>query len=442
MNKDLPIVAIIGRPNVGKSSLFNRLIGEPRAIVAKEAGTTRDRVEGIMHHGNRQAWLVDTAGVLTVAEQSGEAVNLHSDIQAQVDEVKELAATVVVVIDGSGPVTLLDQQVAKSALKTGKPVLLAVNKIDKRGAKVADEVKKLGIKIIVPTSAEHKQGIEDLTTAIFKATPKGFIKAETHPTLALVGRPNVGKSSLFNALSGEAKAIVSDIAGTTRDLNQTTVGSGKNTLNLIDTGGIRRPGQRFGIEHFSYLRTLWAINQADVVGVVMDATEPAVNLDQRITGAVKEAGKGLFIIVNKWDLIEDPETTQVALELILKRELAFVPWAPVVLTSAVGKRNLKKLTEMTQMILANRKTSLKTTELNEILQTAIAHHPPAGLKGRQPKLKYVTQTGTEPPEFTFFGHNLGYLHWSYKRYLESQLRHHSDFTGTPITLRFKVEEKG
>lgn len=442
METQLPIVAIIGRPNVGKSSLFNRLIGQPKAIVAREAGTTRDRVEGILQWQNRHAWLVDTAGVMTIGQRPEAEASLHADVQGQIDQAKAIAATIVVVIDAGVPVSQLDKDVAKSALKTGHPVILAVNKLDQSKGNIPDEVKKLGIKTIVGTSAAHRQGIDELADAIFAAIPKAHSKSiETPPTLAIVGRPNVGKSSLFNALSGEAKALVSDIAGTTRDLNQATIKTKHGDLQILDTGGIRRPGKRLGLEHFSYLRTLWAINQADVAALVMDATEPSVALEQTIAGAVRESGKGLILLINKWDLIEDPEGTQLYIENLLKRDFAFVPWAPVVLTSAASKRNLQKITELTAMILKNRRLEVKTSQLNEFLQKAMAHHPPAGLKGRQPKIKYVTQTGTNPPQFSFFGHNLSFLHWSYKRYLESQLRDTLELTGTPIKFRFKDDKE-
>lgn len=428
---ELPIIAIVGRPNVGKSSLFNRLVGQRQAIVYDVPGTTRDSVQNIIRYGTKSAWLVDTAGIDKAQDR------LESSIQDQVQEAIDYADVIILSVDAAQPLTQHDQVMAKQLLKSKKPIILSVNKIDKNRNVIPKEIIKLGVKDVIGTSAIHGEGAEELLEVVFKNLPKVKSKPSAENTIALVGRPNVGKSSLFNNLAGKKQAVVSEIAGTTRDVNRTTATYDDVTYQILDTAGLRRKSQAKDIERISWLRTIAAINAADVVVLVIDATEPSVAADQRIGGFIKDAQKGLIIAINKWDLVKEEPDMQQQLELRLQHDFGFAWWAPMVLTSATGNHNVKKLMGVSAQIIARRQTKFKTSELNNVLQMAMAKHPPAGLKNRHPKLNYVTQTDVNPPEITLFGRHLEFLHWSYKRYLENNLRDHYDLIGTPINFVFK-----
>lgn len=436
----LPYVAIVGQTNVGKSSLFNRLYGSQEAIVAREAGTTRDNVvRKITTASDTSFWLVDTAG-LKPAEDEFEA-----SIQDQIAEATELADVILVVVDGTLYPSDEDRRVAKTALKSKKPVLLVVNKTDLKGSLPPNEFRRLGIKDILLTSAEHNRGVDKLTQIILKNLPAIHDDETDNETLkiALIGRPNVGKSSLFNTLAGKQQAIVANIAGTTRDVNRVSVKYHGQTVELLDTAGVRRNGkQEQGIEKFSVLRTLAAIEEADICLLLMDVNELNAHLDQKLAGLIKEAGKGLVLVVTKWDIAEEKDAyTRDDLAPRITHEFAFVPWAPLIFTSSVTGQNVTKLFDLARDIQTRRQQLIKTVELNKILQTCVAKHPPAGLKNTFPKLRYMVQTDTNPPWFVIFGGNLKLLHWSYKRYLERQLREAYDFTGTPIMFSFRQEKK-
>lgn len=435
----LPYVAIVGQTNVGKSSLFNRLYGSQEAIVAREAGTTRDNVVRKITHDTHTYWLVDTAG-LKPAEDEFEA-----SIQEQIEEATELADLILVVVDSTLYPSDSDRRIAKTALKSKKPVILVTNKNDLKGALPVDEFKRLGIKDIIQVSAEHARGIAKLTqhiTANLPNIPDTEVENDSLK-IALIGRPNVGKSSLFNTLAGKQQAIVANIAGTTRDVNRVGVKYKGLDIELLDTAGVRRSGkQEQGIEKFSVLRTLAAIDEADVCLLLMDVNELNTQLDQKLAGLIKEAGKGLVLVVSKWDIAEDRDAyTRDDLAPRISHEFAFVPWAPLIFTSAVTGQNVTKLFELASDIKKRREQHFKTTELNKILQECVSKHPPAGLKNTFPKLRYMVQTDVSPPWFVIFGGNLKLLHWSYKRYLETQLRRHYDLTGTPIMFSFRQEKR-
>ncbi len=468
----IPYVAIVGQTNVGKSSLFNRLYGSQEAIVAREAGTTRDNVirkitvdfekesrstsrttsfrgRGDVSEFTSETsggaspsssfWLVDTAG-LKAAEDDFEA-----SIQEQISEATELADVILVVVDGTLYPSDSDRRIAKTALKSKKPVFLIVNKTDLKGSLPVEEFKRLGIKDILLTSAEHNRGIEKLTHRILENLPTITDSDSSSDSLkiALIGRPNVGKSYLFNTLAGKQQAIVANIAGTTRDVNRVSVKYKGQAIELLDTAGIRRSGkQEVGIEKFSVLRTLAAIDESDVCLLLMDVNELNTQLDQKLAGLIKEAGKGLVLVVSKWDIAEERDAfTRDSLAPRITHEFAFVPWAPLIFTSAVTGQNVTKLFELASEIRQRREQQFRTTELNKILQTCVAKHPPAGLKNTFPKLRYIVQTDTSPPWFVIFGSNLKLLHWSYKRYLETQVRSHFDLIGTPIMFSFRQEDK-
>lgn len=438
MASKLPTVAIIGQANVGKSSLFNRFLRTQQAIVAREAGTTRDNVLGRVEYKNHSFWLVDTAGLKDPDDKFEES------IQEQIIEAADAADIILVVVDNSQYSSDQDRLVAKKALKSKKPVILLTNKADLKSSLPVDEFKRLGIKQIVRTSAEHNQGITDVLDEIVNLIPS---KSEYIPDdilrIALIGRPNVGKSYLFNTLAGKQQAIVANVAGTTRDVNRVSVRYGDRDIQLLDTAGIRKPGkQEVGIEKFSVLRSLAAIEESDVCLLLMDVNELNTGLDQRIAGIIDEAGKGMAIVVTKWDSVEGKNAyTRDELAPSIVRTFDFTPWAPLIFTSSVTGQNVTKLFDLALDIDARRKQQTKTRALNDLLQKSIQRHPPAGLKNTHPKLRYIVQTDTTPPWFVIYGSNLKYLHWSYKRYLDRQLRETYNYTGTPIKFSFRDEKQ-
>ena len=447
MASKLPTVAIIGQANVGKSSLFNRLVRARQAIVAEEAGTTRDNVvgkvsylrpESVDQEDASQFWLVDTAGLKNPED------DFEATIQEQIDEAVVAADAILVTVDSTLYPTDADRLVAKKALKSKKPVTLILNKCDLKGSLSSDEFKRLGIKDIIRTSAEHSQGISELLDHIGSIIP-GAVDTEEDDTIrvALIGRPNVGKSYLFNTLAGKQQAVVANIAGTTRDLNRITLRYDQQAIELIDTAGVRRQGkQETGIEKFSVLRTLQAIEEADVCFLLMDVNELNTQLDQRLAGIIDEAGKGIVLVVSKWDSVEGKDAyTRDALAPRISYNFNFIPWAPLIFTSSVTGQNVTKLFDLALDIYRRRRQETKTRRLNDMLQRAILSHPPAGLKNTHPKLRYIVQTDTAPPWFVIYGSNLKFVHWSYKRYLERSLREIYDYTGTPIKLSFRDEKQ-
>lgn len=438
MATKLPTVAIIGRANAGKSSLFNRMMRSQQAIVAREAGTTRDRVVGKAAYHGHEFWLVDTAG-LKPAEDEFEA-----SIQEQITDASDAADVILVVVDSTEYPSDEDRRVAKTALKSRKPVILIANKTDLRGSLPTSEFLRLGIKSIIRTSAEHNSGISDALDEICQHIPE---KSQAEPSdvlkIALIGRPNVGKSSLFNTLAGKQQAIVAGVAGTTRDVNRIRLRYQGQTIELLDTAGIRRQGkQEVGIEKFSVLRTLAAIEEADICFLLMDVNELNTALDQRLAGIIAEAGKGMAIVVSKWDAVEGKDAyTRDALAPQISAQFDFTPWAPLIFTSAVTGQNVTKLFDLALGIATHRQQKTTTRTLNDLLQRSVQKHPPAGLKNTHPKLRYIVQTDTNPPWFVIYGSNLKFVHWSYKRYLERRIRDTYDYTGTPIKLSFRDEKQ-
>ena len=438
MASKLPTVAIIGQANVGKSSLFNRLVRSQQAIVAREAGTTRDNVLGRVEYHKHSFWLVDTAG-LNDPDDDFEAL-----IQEQIEEAAVAADVILVVVDSSQYPSDSDRFVAKKALRSKKPVILLTNKSDLKNSLPIDEFKRLGVKQIIRTSAEHNQGMIEVLEAITELIPAAseYVPDEIL-RISLIGRPNVGKSFLFNTLAGKQQAIVANVAGTTRDINRIAVRYGDRDIELLDTAGMRKPGkQEVGIEKFSVLRTLQAIEESDVCLLVMDANQLNTQLDQRIAGIIDEAGKGMAIVISKWDSVEGKDAyTRDDIAPKIARTFDFTPWAPLIFTSSVTGQNVTKLFDLAIDIDDRRKQQTKTRVLNDLLQKCVHSHPPAGLKNTHPKLRYIVQTDTTPPWFVIFGSNLKFLHWSYKRYLERQLRETYNYTGTPIKFSFRDEKQ-
>lgn len=438
MASKLPTVAIIGRANAGKSSLFNRMAHSQQAIVAREAGTTRDNVTSKVTHGDHQFWLVDTAGLKDPSDE------FEAGIQEQISEAADAADVIIVTVDSTEYPGQDERDVAKKALRSKKPVILAVNKADLKGSLDENEFRRLGIKTLIRTSAEHNQGIHELLDTVVEEIPP-VVEEEPDDILriALIGRPNVGKSNLFNRLAGKQQAIVANVAGTTRDLNRTRVNYHQQTIELIDTAGVRRSGrQEVGIEKFSVLRTIQAIEESDICLLLMDVNELSTALDQKLAGMIDEAGKGLVLVVSKWDSVEGKDAfTRDALAPRIANNFDFVPWAPLIFTSSVTGQNVTKLYDLAIEIRDRRAQEPKTRQLNDMLQKATQAHPPAGLKNTHPRLRYMVHTDTSPPWFVIYGSNLKFVHWSYKRYLERLLREKFDYVGTPIKFSFRDEKQ-
>lgn len=455
--KTLPIVALIGQTNAGKSSLLNRIARKNIAIVAREEGTTRDNVVATI---DNSFILIDTAGLKDPSD------DFEASIQEQIEDAIETADIILVTLDSSKYPDYRDKEIAKKALKSKKPVLLVLNKSDLGEALRSEEFLSLGIKPSETfcTSATTGQGIKELKNVVLKLTseqrgvrslarrglareprgdgserraPESDVSSKTNLKIALIGRPNVGKSSLFNSLGKKQQAIVSSRQGTTRDINRVNVKFNGQDLEILDTAGLRKPGKReVGIEKFSAIRSLAAIEESDVCALLIDATEPHSKLDQSLAGQIVDAGKGIIIVLTKSDLIEDSEKIDEILN-DLERDYDFLPYAPVLITSSKTGKNVTKLFELACEIDQNRHQEIKTSELNKILNDAIASHIPAGLKNTKPKPKYMVQTDTCPPWFVVYGHDLGLLHWSWKRFLERKIREKYPLIGTPIAFSFR-----
>ena len=503
--KSLPIVALIGQTNAGKSSLLNRFAHQNIAIVAREEGTTRDNVSAKIKN---RFLLIDTAG-LKNPEDSFEA-----SIQEQIADAIDTADLILLTLDSTKYFNHYDKNIAKSALRSKKPVFLVLNKSDRGEALDINEVRALGIpeEYIFRTSATTGQGIKELEAAILdclgeqqivtsgdllrqreqaigsspvtnfryeqeracaisanegNSGPKGQTgratgapevtvagRNEAPLKIALIGRPNVGKSSLFNTLGKKQQAIVSSRQGTTRDINRLEIRFKNRPIEILDTAGLRKPGKReVGIEKFSAIRTLAAIEEADICCLLIDSTEPHSKLDQSLAGQIVDAGKSIIMVVTKSDLLENATPTNYFGEQNIKnrsnadflidgleKDFDFLPYAPVVITSSETGKNVTKIFDLALEIDEARHHQLKTADLNTILHQAISEHLPAGLKNTHPKPKYIVQTDTCPPWFVIHGHELGLLHWSYKRFLERKIREFYPYLGTPIFFSFRDDK--
>ena len=460
MSRRLPVVALVGQTNAGKSSLLNRLARRNIAIVAREEGTTRDNVVATI---DGAFVLVDTAGVKDPED------DFEAAIQEQVADAIEAADVILVTLDSSKYFDHRDRKIAKDALRSGKPVFLVLNKCDLKESLPLTEFRALGVapERTFYTSATTGQGTSELklgvlSEPIFSKFGLEFLSTSyaadisTPLKLALIGRPNVGKSSLFNALGRKQQAVVSSRQGTTRDVNRVVVKYQGREMEILDTAGLRKPGKReVGIEKFSAIRTLAAIEEADVCCLLVDASEPHSKLDQTLAGQIVEAGKGIIVVVAKGDLLENAEPTnffgeenignRTAADFLLdalERDFDFLPYAPVIITSAETGKNATQIFELALEIDEARHTEIKTSELNKILTEAVVEHVPAGLKNTRPKPKYMVQTDVCPPWFVVHGHDLGLLHWSWKRFLERKLREKYPMVGTPIEISWRSDGDG
>lgn len=438
-NRKLPIVAIVGRTNAGKSSIFNRLVGRQDAIVAREAGTTRDSIYRRIDNREGSYILIDTAGLKDDPQDDFEA-----SIQDQVDDAVASADLILLMKDSTEDATQDDRELAKRILKSDKPVILVLNKIDLAEHFPLENFLRLGIKDIIQTSAEHNQGVGKLSRAIMERIPHINAKViDDRIKVALIGRPNAGKSYLFNTLAGKQQAVVANVAGTTRDINRVEVKYHGKVIELLDTAGVRRSGKiEKGIERFSVLRTVSAIEEADICLLLMDVNELNTALDTKLAGEIVKAGKGMIIVVSKWDSVIGKDAyTRDALAPGITRAFDFAPWAPLIFTSSTTGQNVSKIYDLIMSINAERHRTIQTSQLNDCLHRAMLRHKPAGLKNTHPRLRYVVQTDVNPPWFVIYGSNLKYLHWSYKRFLESQFRENFGFNGTPIKFSFRDEKQ-
>lgn len=443
-----PIVALVGRPNVGKSTLFNRLIGERRAIVQNEPGTTRDRTYASAEWIGVEFTVVDTGGLMDDDEIAKASADSDSETRIA-EETREQAhaaiaeADVIIFITditASAP-TAGDYEIAELLRRSSKPVILALNKADSVNRReLAFEFYQLGLGEPMPISAYHGNGTGDMLDKVVENLPEHEEEEEEFegPKVAIVGRPNVGKSALLNALLGQERAIVSDVAGTTRDSLDTQLLWNDEPLTLIDTAGIRRRGRvEQGIERISVMRSMRAIERADVVVLVINTDEGFTQQDLHIAGYVEEQKKGLVVALNKWDLIEKDHTTMDAYRATAARELDFMSYAPVVFISAKLQQRVNQVLDSALEVLEQRQKRISTAALNKMLREAVDRHQPPSRPGKWIKFYYVTQADTEPPTFIFFTNDPKQIHFTYRRYLENELRKQFGFEGTPIRMSFR-----
>lgn len=426
-------VCLVGKPNVGKSSIFNRLIKENKSIIMDTPGVTRDRIYGKVEYNNKRFHLIDTGGISFGID------DFQKDILAQATLAIDEADLVLFVVDGIEDIDASDRKVAEILHRTSKPVIVVVNKLDndKRKDNLYNFY-ELGFSELIAVSASHNIGINELLNTITKDLPEEEIKEDNTIKFSIIGRPNVGKSSLINAILNEDRAIVSDIAGTTRDAIDTKFKYNHEAITVIDTAGMRKKGKIYeSVEKYSLIRSLKAIDRSDVCVLVIDASTGIIEHDKHIASYALDAGKGIVICVNKWDTINNPDSDIRHWKEEIKNEFQFIPYAHVVFLSAKTKKRVSTL--MPEVINAynNNRKEVKTSLLNNIIMEAVSLHEPPSYKGKRLKIYFVSQTGNCPPKFTFSVNNKGLVHFSYERYLENQIRNNIDFDGTPIILQFK-----
>jgi GTP-binding protein len=430
-----PLVALVGRPNVGKSTLFNRLIEEPLAIVEDLPGTTRDRIYADAEWGGIIFVFIDTGGLVPDSADDLEA-SVRGQVQIAIDE----AEVIIFLVDVKEGVTASDLEIAHLLRRSSKPVLLAVNKADNESRRQeAMEFYELGLGDPFPISALHGAGTGDLLDALLKAAPSETWDEPTEGTrIAIVGRPNVGKSSLLNAILGRQRMIVSETPGTTRDAVDSVIDWNEEQVTLIDTAGIRRRGRvEPGIERYSVMRALRAIQRADVALLLLDATEGVTEQDAHIAGYVVDEAKGLVIVVNKWDLVEKDTYTVQEYTFEIRRALKFVSYCPLVFVSATSGQRVKKAIDVALDVQQARSIRIPTGELNRLVGDVVARHAPPSKRGKRLKIYYATQIGVAPPSFVFFVNDPELVHFSYERYLENQLREAYGFEGSPLRITFR-----
>ncbi len=449
----LPIVAIVGRTNVGKSALFNRLVGERTAVVEDVPGITRDRIYAEAELDTRRVMLVDTGGLA-----GAESDELITQVKQQAVTALQEADALILMVDGREGLTSLDYEVAEVVRRTGKPCVLVANKMEKLSADSTDFL-ALGMGPPLDISAIHGRGLMEMVEAVEAVLPEPEADGELPDELALavVGRPNVGKSALVNAILGQQRVIVSEVPGTTRDAVDEVFERDGQTYRIVDTAGLRKRSRRQDTEYYSSLRTFRAVARAHIVLLMVDAGEGLVSLDARVAGEVMEADRAVIIVANKWDVVakyaepdeEYPDldynkvekTLRQDFARILRHELKFLAYAPLVYTCALTGEGVAELLQQAGEVREQFEKRIDTGPLNRVLRDALAAHHPPTKKGRQPRLYYATQVRSGPPTFVIFVNDPSLIHFSYKRYLSNKLREAFGFEGTPIRLLWRARSK-
>ena len=429
-----PVVALLGRPNVGKSTLFNRMVGKKISIIEDTPGVTRDRIYGNVKFKDYTFHLIDTGGIDLADEHFNDSIKMQAELA--IDE----ADLILFVVDGKEGLTSNDYAVRDMLLKSQKPVIVVINKMDSKFAKEnIYDFYELGLDTYMPVSGEQNEGIYDLLEEITKDFPEieeeyedGIVK------FCVIGRPNVGKSSLVNAIVGEDRVIVSDVAGTTRDAIDTRFRYHDHDYVVIDTAGMRKRGKVYeAVEKYSLLRSLKAIDRSDVCLIVINAEEGIIEHDKHIAGYALDAGKAVVLVVNKWDTVDDKDSKMKEFKELLKYEFQFMTYAPIVFLSAKTKKRIHTLMPEILNVYENSRREIKTSVLNDVIRDAYALNLPPSYKGKRLKIYFSNQASTQPPTFNIQVNSKGLIHFSYERYLENKLREAFDFEGTPIILQFK-----
>ncbi|MCH5252308.1 MAG: ribosome biogenesis GTPase Der [Lachnospiraceae bacterium] len=436
-----PILAIVGRPNVGKSTLFNTLAGEKISIVKDYPGVTRDRIYADITWLNHSLSLIDTGGI---EMESKDKMLIHMREQANI--AIDTADVILFLVDVKQGLVDADYKVADLLRRSGKPVILVVNKVDNFQKYMPDvyEFYNLGIGEPYPVSASSKLGIGDMLDAVLSnlEAEKLDDEEDERPKIAIVGKPNAGKSSLINKLLGENRVIVSDIAGTTRDAIDTQIVYGDTEYVFIDTAGLRRKSKvKEDIERYSIIRTVAAIERSDVVILMIDATEGVTEQDAKIAGIAHDRGRGLIIAVNKWDAVEKDNSTVKKFTKKVRDVLSFVPYAEIIFISALTGQRTMKIFDLLEIVIQNHAMRIQTGVLNEILMEAVAMQQPPSDKGKRLKLYYMTQVSTKPPTFVLFVNKKELMHFSYQRYIENRIRDTFGFSGTPIRILIRERKE-
>ncbi len=436
-----PIVAVVGRPNVGKSTFFNKIVGRRISIVEDTPGVTRDRIMAEAEWTGARFFLIDTGGI---EPESKEVIPSHMRAQAEI--AMDTADVILFLVDGRGGVTAADREVAQLLRRKGKDVLLVANKVDNPTKLPPDfyDLYELGLGTPYPISSTNQLGLGDLLDAVVEHFPKDLPAEDDEDSIriAIIGKPNVGKSSIVNAFVGEERVIVSEIAGTTRDAIDTPFERDGQRYVLIDTAGIRRKSKvTDDIEKFSVIRAMASIERCDVALMVIDATEGLTEQDKKIVGLAHEAGKGIIVVVNKWDLIEKETNTMRDYTRKIKGELTFMSYAPVMFTSALKGQRLMPLLDTAKAVAENRAMRVSTGQLNNLIADAVMMNNPPSDKGKRLKIYYVTQIGVKPPLFSFQVNDRELMHFSYARYLENKIREGYGFEGTSIKFVFREKNE-
>lgn len=427
----LPTIALVGRPNVGKSTVFNKIIGKKISIIEDTPGVTRDRIYSEGNYKDYHFNVIDTGGIDAGIDHFNDEIKIQAEIAINEADI------VIFIVDGKEGLTSNDHVVKDILRKSKKDVIVAINKCDsKKFDQHQYDFYELGFDTYIPISGEQGTGIIELMDEVIKILPKKELEDDDRLKFSVVGRPNVGKSSLINALLNQERVIVSDVAGTTRDAIDTVLTYQKEEFIVIDTAGMRKKGKIYeNIEKYSLLRSMKAIDRSDICLLVINAEEGIIEHDKHIAGYVLEKGKGLILVVNKWDTVTDKTIKEYI--KIIRNEFQFLSYVPVVFTSALTKKRIHTIMPEILKVSENIKREIKTSVLNEVINEAYLLNLPPSYKGRRLKIYFVSQTGVKPPKFTFRVNNKGLVHFSYERYLENKLRENFELEGTPITIQFK-----